>query len=431
MRAIIAAVALLSSGLVWAADDVMEGFPPSAETQVTLKNWATPPFSRWGFRNVGIAPSVMVPRAGGVQSLPYDLDSSIAKTTFEYQGKNYSFPEVLAADNTDGYLVIKDGKILYEEYFRGFGEHDHHLWASSTKSLVSIAAGILVDQKKLDVTKLVPEYLPELKQGAFADLTVQQVLDMVSAINYSEDYENLTPGSVHFEYFRRIGLTPSFDLMQIDPLKDSTPRGIQSFLPQFERNKDLEPNTVFEYHSPNVDVIGWIIERQSGMALQTFISQHIWSKLQAEHDAFMITDIDYTAVATGGFNSTLRDFARFGLLVLNDGKINNSQIVSADWISNSFKVTDENIQHTTRSVYKEEGGKAYDDQLIAYKNFWWVHDRDKGIFTARGVFGQTLYINKEKNVVIAFFSSAPSASNAMRDTYKVKLYATQVIADNL
>jgi hypothetical protein len=73
----------------------------------------------------------------------------------------------------------------------------------------------------------------------------------------------------------------------------------------------------------------------------------------------------------------------------------------------------------------------YDDKLIAYKHFWWIRDREKGIVTARGVFGQSVYVNKDKNVVIAMFSSARSASNATRETWKAKLHATQAIADSL
>ena len=393
---------------------LMQGFPPEKESQVTLQNWATPPYNEWGFRNVGILPSVMVPRDGSVYSIPEGKPQSIDDLSFDYKGQQLKVSDALKGDHTDGFLVIKDGKLIYEEYFGEFGPHDHHLWASSTKSLVGMAAGILVDQGKLDLDKKVIHYIPELKGSAFEPLTVQQVMNMVSAIEYSEDYVDLTPGSVHYEYFRRIGLVPAYDLMALDPKKDDTPRGIQNFLPQLQSREGLEPSTVYEYHSPNVDVIGWIISRQSGMPLQEFVRENIWSKLQTEHDAFFATDADFTPIATGGFNSTLRDFARLGLAVLDDGKLGDVQVFPKAWVKDIPNVSDEMITHTDRSVYKDKDAATYDPQLIAYKNFWWVHDRDKGIFTARGVFGQTLYVNRDKNVVIACFASAPSASNAAR-----------------
>ena len=418
---------------VYGSTSVMQDFPPVPETQVTLKNWSISPFSHWGMKNAGIVSSVMVPRAGNIYQLPKnELSlSSIENISFTYNGKTLSVIDAMKADNTDGFLVIKDNNIVYEKYFGSFTEHDHHLWASSTKSLISMAVGILVDQNLIELNKKVSDYLPELSSGAFSDLTVDQVLKMVSAINYSEEYEDLLPGSVHYEYFRRLSFpTPAFDLIQTDPA-DGVARGIQRFLPQFQSKDGMKPGTVFEYQSPNVDVMGWIIERQSGMPLQTFISRNIWSKLQTEHDAFFTTDADFTPIATGGFNSSLRDFARFGLAVLNDGKINGKRVFPENWIKDTYTVSAEDIANTQRSVYKDKSSRSYDEKLQAYKNFWWIHDRDKGIFTARGVFGQTLYINKEKNVVITFFSSAPSASNAMRESYKAKLEATQVIADSL
>lgn len=409
----------------------MDGFPPSKESQVTLMNMAAQPFSHWGFRNMTVQSSLTVARGGKIHEFGRRPNDRIEKIPFEYNGKKYNVLDVLEADDTDGYLVIKDGTIVYERYWRDFTETDYHLWASSTKSLVGLCAGILVEQGKLGVNKKVPAYIPELKGSAFSDLTVRQVLNMVSALDYSEDYVNLKPGSVHFEYFRRIGLTPAFDLMATVPTETDEPRGTLRLLPRFERNPNLEPGYKFEYHSPNVDVIGWIIQRQSGLPLNKFVEKHVWSKLQTEHDAAFTCDIDFTPIATGGFLCTLRDFARFGLCVLNNGRVEGEQVFPADWIRDTYRVTDEEIAHTTRSAYKDKTAPVYYDELIAYKNFWWIHDREKGIMMANGVFGQAVYVNMEKNVVIAMFSSAKSASNAARDTWAVKRHATQVIADSL
>jgi hypothetical protein len=84
-----------------------------------------------------------------------------------------------------------------------------------------------------------------------------------------------------------------------------------------------------------------------------------------------------------------------------------------------------------RSIYKKKGTPSYDEKLLAYKNFWWVHDKKRKIFTGRGVFGQILYIDKSRDVVIATFSSAPTASNASRKTQQVKMEASKVITESL
>ena len=409
----------------------MDTVPPSPEAQVTFMNWSEQPYNHWAFRNIGVQSSVMVPRAGDIVSLPADIIPDIANIEFEYDGQSFTVQDAMVGDDTDGYIVLKDGAIVYEHYFSGFSEHDHHLWASSTKSLVGLAMGLLVEQGKVNVENKVSEYIAELDGTYFGQRTVRDVLNMVSALDYSEDYVNFTPGAVSTEYFRRLGFIPAFDLMGTDPVQDDTPRGILEFVPRFEQNPELEPRVKFEYHSPNVDVAGWIIARVSGQALNTFMAEHVWSKIGAEHDAFFMSDVAFNPIATGGFNTTLRDFARVGLVVLNDGYYNGAQIFPQAWIDDTFALTDEERGHTEQSAYGDEDADVYDPWLEGYKNYLWVHDSENEIGTFRGVFGQNLYINKRDRIVIATFSSAASASNAARSTNKPRMAAFDAISEAL
>ncbi|MCU7846008.1 MAG: beta-lactamase family protein [Candidatus Thiodiazotropha sp. (ex Monitilora ramsayi)] len=422
---------LMFSTVVNSDPVAMDTVPAKPESQVTLMNWSEQPYNHWSFRNVGVSPSLMVPRAGKITPLPEALNPEVADFKFEYQGKPYTVRSAMIEDSTDGYIVIKDGKIIHEEYFGKFGEHDHHLWASCTKSLVGLSMGILVNQGKVNVEDRVESYLPELKGTYFGRRTIREVINMVSALDYTEDYENFLPGAVSTEYFRRLGFVPAFDLMAIDPTQDKTPRGILEYIPRFKKNPELEPSVKYEYHSPNVDVAGWIIARVSGKPLNTFITENVWTKLGVEHDAFFMADVAFNPIATGGFNTTLRDFARVGLTVLNDGKLNGHQIFPANWVKDSFSLTDSERQHMKRSAYKDSNSPVYDEWLEGYKNYLWVHDAEKGIATFRGVFGQNLYINKDKNVVIATFSSAASASNAARVTNKPRMAAFEAISNHL
>lgn len=417
--------------LASAATIAMDKIPAKPVSQVTLMNWSEQPYNHWSFRNVGVQPSLMVPRAGKITLLPEAPNPAVADIKFDYQGKSHTVRSAMVADSTDGYIVIKDGKVIHEEYFGDFSEHDHHLWASSTKSLVGLSMGILVHQGKVKVDDSVENYLPELKGTHFGKRTLREILNMVSALEYTEDYESFVPGAVSTEYFRRLGFIPAFDLMAIDPTQDNTPRGILEFIPRFTKNPKLDPSVKFEYHSPNVDVVGWIIARVSGRPLNTFIAENVWAKLGVEHDAFFLADVAFNPVATGGFNTTLRDFARVGLAVLNNGKFNGHQIFPTLWVNDSFTLTDNERQHMARSAYKESNGTVYDEWLEGYKNYLWVHDSKRGIATFRGVFGQHLYINKEKNVVIATFSSAASASNAARASNKPRIAAFEAISNYL
>ncbi|MFA0069418.1 serine hydrolase domain-containing protein [Vibrio breoganii] len=433
MKLKLLAITISLSALSVSANDnakAMYSVPIEAKDQVTLSNWTQPDYNHWTFQNIGIHPTVMVPRDGNISVLPNKLDPSIAKLKFEHAKTSYTVEEAMINDRTDGYIVIKDGEVVHEEYFGTFGPKDHHMWASSTKSMIGQAIGLLVEQGKIDPNKTVESYIEELKGSHFGKQTVRTVLNMTSALDYSEDYANITPGTMHFEYFRRLGLVPAYDLMAIDPTKDDTPRGVLEFAPEFTQNSDLAVNYKYEYHSPNVDVVGWLIARVSGQPLQKFVAENIWSKLGVEHDATFMADMTFTPIATGGFTTTLRDFARVGIAMANNGQYNGQQVFSEAWIKDTFALTDDEKSHMDRSVYKDRDSGVYDQWLEGYKNYLWVHDSEKGIATFRGVFGQHLYINQEKNLVIATFSSAETASNAARATNLPRLAAFEAIADH-
>ncbi|USD64297.1 serine hydrolase [Vibrio sp. SCSIO 43136] len=409
----------------------MSTVPAKPQDQVTLSNYTHSPYNQWAFQNMGIHPSLMVPRDGEIAELPEALNPEVAKHTFNYGDQTLTFREAMINDFTDGYIVIQNGKVLHEEYFGDFGARDHHLWASSTKSLVGQALGLLVEQDKVDVNQKVSHYIEELKDTYFGEQDIRTVLNMTSALDYREDYVNMAPGDVHYEYFRRLGFVPAYDLMAIDPTKDDTPKDLLSFAAMFEQNPDLDKNHKFEYHSPNVDVIGWVIARVSGEPLNEFIANNIWNKLGVAHDAFFMSDMNYNPIATGGFNTTLRDFAKVGLAMVNNGQYNGEQVFAEKWVKETFTLSDEEKRHTQNSIYRQADTNVFDTHLQGYKNFLWVHDSDKNIGTFRGVFGQFLYINQEKNVVIATFSSADSASNAARDSAKAKLQAFESLASTL
>jgi len=417
-------------GTVAAAPVAMKSLPVKPENQVTLSNWTAQPYNHWSFRNGAIHSSVMVPRGGAIVSLPTAINADVAVMPVSYQGETATVRDVMKNDGTDGVIVLKDGKVVYEEYFGSFGAHDQHMWFSSTKSIVAQAMGLLVAQGKVAVNEKIAHYIPELIGTHLGQRSVREALNMVTAVDYTENYVNFKPGAVSTEYFRRLGLMPAYDLMALDPKKSDTPRGILDFVPLFEANPELDASHTFEYQSPNVDVIGWLIARVSGLPLNKFMAKNLWEKIGAEHDAIFGTDIEYTPIATGGFSSSLRDFAKVGLVMVNNGYYNGQQIFSEAWVKDTFKLSDEERLHTSRSVYKDKASEAYDPRLEGYKNFLWVHDSEKRIATFRGVFGQHLYINQERNLVIATFSSAKSASNILRMTNKPRLAAFDSIAES-
>ncbi len=369
--------------------------------------------------------ALWVPRGGEIRPLALRPDASIESFRFEFRGATSSLLEALEGDATDGFLVIRDGAIVYERYFGDFGASDAHLWASCTKSLVGLAFGLLAAEGAVDPARRVEEVLPELRGSGFGRLTQRQLLNMVAALDFDEDYGVSDPAAPAFRYFARLGMLAAPG----SPSAPGEPRGIRGFLPQLRPAAKLEPGAVFDYQSPNVDAIGWIVERASGRPLQRLLAERIWSRLGAEHDAFLSADADLVPIATGGFHSTLRDAARFGLAVLHDGRVAGQQVLPQAWIADTLDVTAADREAARRSIFKTEGHAAYDVELEAYRNFWWILDSKRGELMARGVFGQYIYVHRASGVVIASFASAAPPSNARRDSFKRKLRATRALAE--
>ena len=202
--------------------------------------------------------------------------------------------------------------------------------------------------------------------------------------------------------------------------------GVHDFLSKYVKpNKELEPGTDFDYNSSNADVIGWLISRVSDQPYEQFISEQIWSKLGMEHDAYFTVDRAFMPVVTGGMNSTLRDAARFALMIKNEGKVNNKQLIPSAWIKSSLNIDEKLKSHMIANrKYGEESWEAY-------HNMWWFLDGEKGEFCATGIHGQVIYINRSKNTVMVWFSNQPGAAAPKNINYQSKLNAARSLVNSL
>jgi CubicO group peptidase (beta-lactamase class C family) len=403
--------------------DVMQNVPPTRESQVTFANYMQLPFSTWSFRNMdSTTHTTMLPRGGELPKLKTDKSSDLAnQVVTDANGDQLPLDELLGKYCADGFIVLKNNNILYENYWNGFSEHQRHIWFSMTKSLVSIAFGILVEEHDIDLTASPALYLDELRGSGFERTTVQDVLNHSSAIAFKENY--VDPESEFLRYY-----APALGMGFVPGAQDAQPSdveiyGTHDFLAKFiKEESENRPGDTFEYNSANADLIGWMIARLSGMPLQDFIAKHIWSKLGTNHDAAIVVDRAYMPVATGGMTSTLRDAALFGQLILNRGKVNNEQLLPEFWIDETLNVDDgDRNRYLNNDLYENEEWKYY-------KNMWWILDPDKGEYAAVGVHGQVIYINQSTGLVVAQFSSQPNASQVGSVEFRSKLSAIRQIA---
>ena len=293
-----------------------------------------------------------------------------------------------------------------------------------SKSLASAALGILVEQGKIDVKKSPAHYIPELKNSGFERVTIQNLLDMATSIDFKETYTDMTSDfALKYAVAMNMGWLPG--------ARDAQPEsteiyGVHDFLSKYVKpNKEIEPGTDFDYNSSNADVIGWLISRVSDQPYEQFISEQIWSKLGMEHDAYFTVDRAFMPVVTGGMNSTLRDAARFALMIRDEGRVKNKQLIPSEWINSALNIDEKLKSHMNANPkYGEESWEAY-------HNMWWILDSEKGEFCATGIHGQVIYINRSKNTVMVWFSNQPGAAAPKNINYQSKLNAARSLVNSL
>ncbi|NEU96444.1 serine hydrolase domain-containing protein [Bradyrhizobium uaiense] len=379
----------------------MIGSPPPADKLIQFSNGShfSFPQTRWSFANFRrFLPTSNVWRGDGAASpLPRAERSDIDAVTFQPLGQSgtMTWAESLAANYTDAIVVFHRGKIVYERYFGVMSPHATHIAMSVTKSFFGTLGATLVAEGKLDEKALVSQYIPELKDTAYGDATVRQVLDMTVGVKYSENYAD--PKAEIFDHVRAGGLVPR-------PPGYSGPTSFYGFLKTLK--KEGQHGEAFAYKTVNSDVLGWLIRRGSGKTVGELLSERIWQKLGMEQDAYMLIDSEGTEFAGGGLNATVRDLARFGEMMRLDGAYNGQQIVPK-------AVVDDIRNGGRKSDFEKAGYKTLPGW--SYRDMWWVSHNEHGAFMARGVNGQAIYVDSKAEMVIARFGSHPLAANAYND----------------
>lgn len=391
----------------------MEGFPPPEDKLITQpdSNYFSFPKLRWSVCHLReFLPTEQISRGlGAPVPIPYALDQNIDALTFTPMNSDnaMTWEESLYANYTDGLLIIHDGKIVYERYFGCLEEDGKHAAMSMTKSVTGLLAEILVAEGKLDDSLLVVDLIPEIKGSAFASATIRQVMDMTTGVKYSEDYSD--PNADIWLYSRAASPLPK-------PTGYDGPDGYWEYLQRVE--PDGAHGDAFHYKTINSDMLGWIVSRVSGMAVSKFASERLWSRMGAEQDAYQTVDGKGVPFAGGGISSGLRDLGRLGLLMLNEGVINGERLFPAEVVE---------AIRTGGDPSKFSGFPTIPNG--SYTSQWWVFHNENGAFAARGVHGQTVYVDPTADMVIVRFASYPRAQNGFIDPTSLPAY--QAVADYL
>ncbi|MCY3770341.1 MAG: serine hydrolase [Gammaproteobacteria bacterium] len=394
-----------------AMSEIMKGHPVSRRNRIPRQEWDRAPWNRWTFQHVReILPTAEVWKGTGrpwslpenpveVGSLAFASDVAAPMTITNWLDTSY----------TDGFIVLHRGQVVFEKYFNGMTERSLHLSQSMAKSVTGSVAGTLMDQGRLDPDEAVTSYLPELERTAWRGATLQQVMDMTTGVRYTEDYE-----------------APDSDVARTDIACGwKLPRpGMDAPACMWDQIMTLTESTrphgrVFEYRSIESDVLAHCMERVTGTRLADLVSQNLWQPLGCEENANFTVDSAGYSLACGGFNATLRDYARFGQMLLQNGFANGRRIISRDWV--------QEIHNSQPEIFHAPYNEATPNG--AYHNQFWIEDVSRKAFMARGVFGQMIHIDQDCDMVVTKLSTWPEFTSVPR--LKLSLSAIRAIADFL
>jgi CubicO group peptidase (beta-lactamase class C family) len=363
---------------------VMQGFPPPADKLVTKANSLRFPNLGWALRNTRMMmPTTNVEHARVPMPLPVVSTLDPDKVQFTVDGTTLSLSDYLRRTYTDGFIVIHDGKIVYEGYFNSYTPHQTHAWASMTKSVTGLIATQLIDEGKLNPEAKLSAYVPELAGTAFGDATVQQNLDMEVPVSYPAD---LPPD---------LGL---FGAVGFIPRRSDAPDSIYDFLKVTHPTPNATAGAMWYYQNGSPEAVAWALRRITGLSWSEMVSRSIWQKIAAD-DGDVVVDRTGTEMASGGLNTTLRDAARFGEL-MRKGAVGASTLVPVSSIRLALKPTD-------NAGAFAKGNLAAGHPGYSYHDYWYqVNDGDRS-FSAGGRFGQSILVNPKAGITIVKFSSYP------------------------
>ncbi|HCL64707.1 MAG TPA: 6-aminohexanoate hydrolase [Rhizobium sp.] len=376
---------------------------------IPREDWDRAPWNRWSFQNLReIVPTARVWRGEGpvcpLPASPRDIDD----VAFEIDGHRDTIGRHIETSFADGFLVLHRGMVVAERYLNGMTDRTLHLSQSVSKSIVGTVAGILAERGELDVEALVTRYLPELEDTAYRGATVQHVLDMTSGVAFDETYSALDSHMAKLDV--ACGWKGGGD--------PSWPKTVWELILTLKEAECVH-GTSFRYRSIETDVLAFILQRISGIALADLVARELWAPMGAQEDACFTVDPSGYALASGGFNATLRDYGRFALLHLGGGEINGRRIVPAGWIDNTRRGGGGPFAGVYREVLPHG----------AYHNQFWIEDPRRQTYMARGVFGQMIYLDPGAEFAAVVLSSWPEFLNVTRS--RTTLAALHAIRDAL
>ncbi len=295
--------------------------------------------------------------------------------------------EYLRQQNTAGLVILQDGRVRFERYGLGFDAAGRWTSFSVAKSFTSTLVGAAIQDGHIkSLEDKVSAYLPGLRGSAYDDVTVRQLLTMSSGVRWNEDYED-----------------PEADVAQFN---NATPEAGMDATVSYLRKlpRAHPPGERWNYNTGESNLIGVLVSAATGKPLAQYLQEKIWHPAGMESQATWLLGRTGNEIAGCCLQASTRDFARFGLFVLANGAAGGQQVVPPDWFA----------QATRKQKDIGDPGRGYGFQ-------WWTYD--DGSVAAQGIFGQGIYIDPQRRLVIASNSNWTRAALGPEAKARAALYA--------
>jgi len=341
--------------------------------QVTLANWRSSPFNRWAFHHV----RELIPSADIASDPRRIRELPLEKRTLELDA-------FLRDTDTDGIAILHRGKLVFERYANGMTDQTPHILMSVSKSMLGLLCEILAEKGALDLNRPVDQIVTEVADTAYRGATLRHLLDMRAGLAWDENY--LATSGPIVEYRKATGWNPP-----TGPVSD-----LHSFYASL-RDSERPHGGRFHYTSPNSDLLGWVIERATGARYADLMSELVWKPAGAERSAYITVDRLGAPRCAGGMCATLRDLARVGLWVLEQGR---TERFERDGDPEAWAAGD-------MAPY-------YPGLPMRYRSKWYVLDGKEPLAFGMGIHGQNLFVDRVNGLVIAKLSSQAAPMDAAR-----------------
>jgi CubicO group peptidase (beta-lactamase class C family) len=361
----------------------LQGGPPSdVPLELQLRRWhmLDADVSATSFRRMDeLFPIDVVARGGPVWELP--RDESPLDFTYQWQGQTLQASAFAQRTLTSALLILKDGRIVSETYRNGGSADNRFAGWSISKSITSVLVGCaLADGSIASLDAPIVQYIPELVGSAYDGVSILDAMEMRSGVAYDETYDFSGPGAAAMNHVAAL----IRNTVRFGEVARTLPRR-------------YAPGEQFEYKTIDTAVMGWLLERATQQSIAAYTASCLWQPLGAEANAFYIMDGPPgvgRAFNGAGFNATLRDYGRFGQMMLDEGVADGRRIVSADWVQQSTQPR-----------------RAEDTQQGGYGLQWWTVVGSDA-YMAVGLQGQYIYIAPEARTVVVKLSHFPPGDNA-------------------